>query len=116
MRSSTFLKTSVGRPGISRDIAPTIAPVLTSGQCGPLRSLATPGSRSMATASRARQATGAVGDGGDRVGFLPMADDDLHDFERDYFTDDDVSRTVYRQGTGPAVIVIAEIPGITPKV
>lgn len=45
-----------------------------------------------------------------------MADDDLHDFERDFFTFDDESRTVYRKGTGPAVIVMAEIPGITPKV
>ena len=45
-----------------------------------------------------------------------MADDDLHDFERDFFTHDDVSRIVYRLGTGPAVIVMAEIPGITPKV
>ena len=26
------------------------------------------------------------------------------------------TRDVYRRGTGPAVIVIAEIPGITPKV
>ena len=45
-----------------------------------------------------------------------MADDDLHDFERDQFTHDGKTRTVFRQGTGPAVIVIAEMPGITPKV
>jgi len=45
-----------------------------------------------------------------------MADDPLSDFDRDFFTHDDVSRTVYRTGTGPAVIVMAEIPGITPKV
>jgi dienelactone hydrolase len=45
-----------------------------------------------------------------------MADDDLHDFERTDFTHHGKSRTVYRLGTGPAVIVIAEVPGITPKV
>jgi dienelactone hydrolase len=27
-----------------------------------------------------------------------------------------ISRTVYRRGTGPVVIVVHEIPGITPKV
>ncbi len=47
---------------------------------------------------------------------LAMADDDLRDFERDFFTHDDVSRTIYRKGSGPAVIVMAEIPGITPHV
>ncbi|MGZ4586469.1 MAG: dienelactone hydrolase family protein, partial [Mycobacteriaceae bacterium] len=45
-----------------------------------------------------------------------MADDDLHDFERTDFTHHGKSRTVYRLGTGPAVIVMAEVPGITPKV
>lgn len=45
-----------------------------------------------------------------------MADDDLHDFERTSFTHGGKQRTIFRQGTGPAVIVIAEIPGITPKV
>ena len=45
-----------------------------------------------------------------------MADDDLHDFEHDTFTHDRVTRTIYRTGSGPAVIVIAEMPGITPKV
>jgi dienelactone hydrolase len=45
-----------------------------------------------------------------------MADDDLHDFEADTFTHGGDSRTVLRKGTGPAVIVIAEMPGITPKV
>src|SRR5918994_4529220 len=45
-----------------------------------------------------------------------MADDDLQDFERDEFTHDGKTRTVFRRGTGPAVIVIAEMPGITPKV
>ncbi|MFN8052260.1 MAG: dienelactone hydrolase family protein [Acidimicrobiales bacterium] len=45
-----------------------------------------------------------------------MPDDDLSDFEAEAFTHDGVTRAVFRQGTGPAVIVIAEIPGITPKV
>lgn len=45
-----------------------------------------------------------------------MADDDLHDFDRTEFTHGGKTRAVYRSGTGPAVIVIAELPGITPKV
>jgi dienelactone hydrolase len=42
--------------------------------------------------------------------------DDLHDFERATATYDGRARPVYRTGSGPAVIVLAEIPGITPKV
>ena len=46
-----------------------------------------------------------------------MADPDLlATFERTEFTAEGKTRAVYRKGTGPAVIVIAEIPGITPKV
>ena len=45
-----------------------------------------------------------------------MADDDLHDFERTVFTHDGKERTVFRLGSGPAVIVISEMPGISPKV
>ena len=45
-----------------------------------------------------------------------MADDDLADFERDAFRFDGKQRTVFRQGAGPAVIVMSEVPGITPKV
>ncbi len=45
-----------------------------------------------------------------------MAHDDLADFERSTFSHGGKERTVFRAGTGPAVIVIAEIPGITPKV
>jgi dienelactone hydrolase len=45
-----------------------------------------------------------------------MPDDPLADFDRDTFTHDGKTRTIFRKGTGPAVIVIAEIPGITPKV
>ncbi len=42
--------------------------------------------------------------------------DSLSDFTRSTFTHDGKERDVYRLGEGPAVIVIAEIPGITPKV
>lgn len=42
--------------------------------------------------------------------------DALDDFEPAPFTADGETRTVYRKGSGPAVIVISEIPGITPKV
>jgi len=45
-----------------------------------------------------------------------MADDDLSDFERTTFTHEGKERAIFRKGTGPAVIVIAEIPGITPNV
>jgi dienelactone hydrolase len=45
-----------------------------------------------------------------------MADDDLADFTRETFTHGGKERTIFRKGSGPAVIVIAEIPGITPKV
>jgi dienelactone hydrolase len=40
----------------------------------------------------------------------------LEGFTHFTFTDDGKTRDVYRSGSGPAVIVIAEIPGITPKV
>lgn len=40
----------------------------------------------------------------------------LADFTETTFTHDGKTRTVYRMGTGPAVIVIHEIPGITPPV
>jgi dienelactone hydrolase len=45
-----------------------------------------------------------------------MADDELADFERASFTHDGKTRDIFRLGTGPAVIVMAEIPGITPRV
>ena len=45
-----------------------------------------------------------------------MADDDLSDFSVAEFTYDGKGRNVFRIGTGPAVIVIAEMPGISPKV
>lgn len=45
-----------------------------------------------------------------------MGDDSLTDFDLGNFEADGVTHPVYRSGTGPAVIVMAEIPGITPKV
>ncbi len=40
----------------------------------------------------------------------------LDDFERTTFTAEGKARTIYRTGRGPAVIVISEMPGITPQV
>ncbi len=45
-----------------------------------------------------------------------MANDPLDDFERTTFTHDGKIRDILRLGSGPAVIVMSEIPGITPKV
>jgi dienelactone hydrolase len=42
--------------------------------------------------------------------------DALQGFEHTTFTAEGDSRAVYRTGSGPAVIVISEIPGITPNV
>ena len=42
--------------------------------------------------------------------------DPLSDFERTTFEHDGKERAVFRLGTGPAVIVISEMPGITPRV
>ncbi|MBM7366643.1 dienelactone hydrolase family protein [Gordonia hydrophobica] len=42
--------------------------------------------------------------------------DTLADFERGEFTDAGVTHRFYRRGSGPAVVVIPEIPGLTPKV
>jgi dienelactone hydrolase len=43
-------------------------------------------------------------------------DDPLNDFTRRSITLDAVTRTVYVSGNGPAVIVMAEMPGISPDV
>lgn len=40
----------------------------------------------------------------------------LTGWERSEFTADSRTRTVYRRGTGPGVVVVHEIPGITPAV
>ncbi|MFD5417160.1 dienelactone hydrolase family protein [Streptomyces sp. NPDC127069] len=45
-----------------------------------------------------------------------MADHDLTGFAKSTFTHGGTTRRVLRRGTGPAVIIMAEIPGITPKV
>ena len=46
-----------------------------------------------------------------------MSDADvLHGWERSEFESAGISHDVYRRGVGPAVVVIHEIPGITPKV
>ncbi len=42
--------------------------------------------------------------------------DALADFTVENFTDEGVTHPVYRAGSGPAVVVISEIPGITPQV
>ena len=41
--------------------------------------------------------------------------DTLGDFSKEQFSAQGKTRTLYRLGSGPAVIVIAEIPGITPR-
>ena len=43
-------------------------------------------------------------------------DDPLEDFEARRITCDGVTKTVYAAGVGPAVIVMAEMPGISPHV
>ncbi|MGW9266692.1 dienelactone hydrolase family protein, partial [Gordonia terrae] len=45
-----------------------------------------------------------------------MADDALADFDTEDVTLCGTTRRVHRLGSGPAVIVIAEMPGISPKV
>ncbi len=45
-----------------------------------------------------------------------MAQPDIPGYTQEQFTDGGTTRSVYRKGEGPAVVVIAEIPGITPKV
>ncbi len=45
-----------------------------------------------------------------------MSGPDLATYERTTFTHEGKTRDVFRKGAGPAVIVMAEIPGITPNV
>ncbi|MEM9745398.1 MAG: dienelactone hydrolase family protein [Actinomycetota bacterium] len=45
-----------------------------------------------------------------------MSDDPLAQWERGEFTAVDLTRDTYRRGSGPGVIVVHEIPGITPTV
>ncbi len=50
------------------------------------------------------------------TGSVPRVPDALSGFDRSEFTVFGTTRTVYRTGEGPAVIVISEMPGITPGV
>jgi dienelactone hydrolase len=45
-----------------------------------------------------------------------MAAGVLDNFTETTFTHNDETRTVYRAGSGPGVVVLSEMPGITPKV
>lgn len=45
-----------------------------------------------------------------------MAADPLSDFDRDTFTWQGATHPVFRRGSGPGVVVISEVPGITPAV
>jgi dienelactone hydrolase len=59
--------------------------------------------------------------GGDTVALVePQADDKLEDFTEETFVHPPggggKERGVFRKGDGPAVIVISEVPGITPRV
>ncbi len=40
----------------------------------------------------------------------------LDNFTETTFTHDGTTRTVYRAGSGPGVVVMSEMPGITPNV
>ena len=40
----------------------------------------------------------------------------LDAFTETQFTDEGETRTVYRAGSGPGVVVMSEMPGITPNV
>ncbi|HET6873298.1 MAG TPA: dienelactone hydrolase family protein [Acidimicrobiales bacterium] len=42
--------------------------------------------------------------------------DSLGDFEKEPFSSGGINHDIYRRGSGPAVIVMSEVPGITPKV
>ena len=52
--------------------------------------------------------------GDSTVRLVPTAE--LDGYDRTTFTHDGKTRDVFRTGSGPAVIVISEMPGITPKV
>ncbi|MDA8046538.1 MAG: dienelactone hydrolase family protein [Actinomycetota bacterium] len=42
--------------------------------------------------------------------------DSLSDFSKELFASGGINHDIYRRGSGPAVIVCSEVPGITPKV
>jgi dienelactone hydrolase len=45
-----------------------------------------------------------------------VAHDSLSDFETSSFAYEGETRTTYEQGSGPGVIIMSEVPGITPRV
>lgn len=45
-----------------------------------------------------------------------MATETFHDFDSDSFTADGSTRRVFWKGSGPAVVIMTEMPGITPEV
>lgn len=63
-----------------------------------------------------RSPNSSTGTAGARVRHTVLMTDQLADFATDTFCHDDMIHRYYRLGSGPAVVVIAEIPGITPKV
>ncbi len=46
----------------------------------------------------------------------PAPDGDLASFTQDSFTDRDITHRIFRKGHGPCVVVITEMPGISPLV
>ncbi len=46
----------------------------------------------------------------------PAPDGDLSTFDRSSFSAGGTTKTVYRKGSGPAVVVLTEMPGLSPKV
>src|SRR3954471_1495417 len=52
----------------------------------------------------------------ERLQMSPMTDDPLDDFQARDICLENVTRRVYVSGSGPGVIVMAEMPGISPQV
>jgi dienelactone hydrolase len=48
--------------------------------------------------------------------WAPAPEGDLRSFEQDRFVSDGLAHEVYRKGRGPAVVVLTELPGISPQV
>jgi len=47
---------------------------------------------------------------------IEMSNDTMHGWTKDSFTSAGITHTTYQRGTGPGVVVVHEIPGITPMV
>jgi dienelactone hydrolase len=58
----------------------------------------------------------ATDEGAVVLGPVRWASMPLGDYDQEPFTFEGKTRVIYRRGTGPAVVVMAEIPGITPRV